>query len=121
MVVYGGYRFPQGDKRVDAGSGMSGSGDGVREGSGGNGDTVEEVEVLRYHFTTRTWEVLEVQNDAMQPDPRYEHSAVVYNVSHFACLIYSPVQVQSHSRVPFWTGNEAFCTFLAQLHMFCSN
>jgi len=79
MVVYGGYRFPQGDKRVDAGSGMSGSGDSVREGSGGNGDTVEEVEVLRYHFTTRTWEVLEVQNDAMQPDPRYEHSAVVYN------------------------------------------
>ena len=83
MVVYGGYRFPRGDNGVATGSGMSGhgsgmsgSGDGVREGSDG-------VEVLRYHFATHMLEVLEVQNGAKQPQPRYGHSAVVYNVSHF--------------------------------------
>lgn len=88
MVVYGGYRFPLGDGRVDVGSG-AGSGGGSDAGSGagsGERDRVEQAEVLLYHFATHTWEVLEAQSGTKRPETRYGHSAVVYNVSHLSGL-----------------------------------
>ena len=91
MVVYGGYRFPLGDGRVDVGSG-AGSGAGS-----GEQDRVEQAEVLLYHFATHTWEVLEAQNDTMRPETRYGHSAVVYNVSRLSdlCVIVTSFPVSS--------------------------
>lgn len=82
MVVYGGYRFPLGDGRVDVGSG-AGSGAGS-----GEQDCVEQAEVLLYHFATHTWEVLEAQNGTKRPETRYGHSAVVYNVSRLSGLCF---------------------------------
>ena len=88
MVVYGGYRFPLGDGRVDVGSGAgSGGGSGGGSGTGsGERDRVEQAEVLLYHFATRTWQVLEAQDGTKRPETRYGHSAVVYNVSRLSAL-----------------------------------
>ena len=71
MIIYGGYRFP----RSPGGEG-SGGGEEEEEEDGKE----EDPQLLRYHISTATWEVLLVNSSGVHPDPRYGHSAVVYNV-----------------------------------------
>ncbi len=68
MVIYGGYRFPTGD---------------APEGVGGANET-EELQLFRYHFASRQLEVLNSSSES-QPEPRYGHTAVVYNVRRHVC------------------------------------
>lgn len=74
MVLYGGYRFPLGDSPSPGGGGESGSGSGVGEREG-------ERQLLRYHFASEQWEVVTETSNQLQPEPRYGHTAVVYDVS----------------------------------------
>ena len=82
MIIYGGYHFPRSP---------GGEGSGGREGSGGGEAEEEEEEegpqLLRYHISMAMWEVLLVNSSGVHPDPRYGHSAVVYNVRNSISII----------------------------------
>ena len=104
MLVYGGYQFPfEGHYSRDDDAYYSGDGVGMGSGGGGSGEAVSAiVEVLRYHFASQLWETLmtfpslenitsEDGKDTLtrerQPEPRYGHTSVIYNVSgHFSLI-----------------------------------
>ena len=87
MVVYSGYRFPSGVDEKKEGEELSsgrGEGGGMRED--GEGEKMDEAlgpQLLRYDLSTSLWEELQVAgylSGSPYPQPRYRHTAVVYNV-----------------------------------------
>ena len=57
MIVFGGYQFTE-----------------------GNGTTgISSPQLLRYNLKLELWEAL-ISNSSVQPDPRYGHTSVLYNV-----------------------------------------
>lgn len=108
MLVYGGYQFPFQSHYArddEGGSGESGSGQGVEfEGSSEEGEETERdrVEVLRYHLASQSWDVLttfpsfenvtsedgnSTTTREKQPQLRYGHTSIVYNVSIDVCML----------------------------------
>ena len=65
MIVYGGYQFPGGN---------------VTKAGNGSGSLMTSPQLLRYHLRLHTWEALMSEDDLIQPEPRYGHTSVVYNV-----------------------------------------
>lgn len=65
MIVYGGYQFPGGN---------------VTQAGNGSGSLMSSPQLLRFHLRLQTWEAL-ISGDFVQPEPRYGHTSVVYNVS----------------------------------------
>lgn len=68
MIVYGGYWFLGGN-----------------DTKAGNGSVslMSSPQLLRYHLRHQTWEGL-VSDEVIEPEPRYGHTSVVYNVSAWA-------------------------------------
>ena len=67
MFVYGGYQFPGGNDTTEG------------NGSGSLINQYSSPQLLRYNLKLQLWEAV-ISSSLVQPEPRYGHSSVVYNV-----------------------------------------